>query len=172
MEFKKMRRKGAEMVMRYVSNRIQGMNKTASARHAGYKQPNKITMQIEKSNNFKEITAQILANNSHNAILAIDAIRDDMKTKAFLELPVKDKVYILLSLSNIQKALSPDLRIKETIDDKGKVTRTMWNTASPMETVDAKALQNKDINPVSRNGYCATLESPLDTTDTTPVNGT
>lgn len=135
--------KGRDMITRYISNRVMGMNKTASARNAGYKQPNSVVTTIEKSNNFREITSEILASNSVNAIKVIKAINDDINAPEFRKISIQDKVDMLSKLANIQKALSPDLRIKETIDDKGKVTRTMWNTASPMQSQNILAQQEQ-----------------------------
>lgn len=153
------------------------MNKTASARNAGYKQPNSVVTTIEKSNNFREITSQILANNSSNAILVIESIRSSLKSKEFAELPIQTKVRILVDIANVQKSLSPDLRIKETIDDKGKVTRTMWNTASPMQAqgiTDAiKPIHHKDEMTDNANVaeyilYDTEGTQDTDTSSTTP----
>ena len=73
--------KGRDMIVRYISNRVQGMNKTESARQAGYKMPNSRVTNIEKTNNFREITSQILADNSVNAILVINEIRRRIDTE-------------------------------------------------------------------------------------------
>lgn len=168
-------KKGRDMVIRYVNNRVLGMNKTASARNAGYKQPNSQVTNIEKSNNFREITSQILANNSSNAILVIESINSSLKSKEFAQLPIQTKVKILVDIANVQKNLSPDLRIKETIDDKGKVTRTMWNTASPMQaqalTSHEKPLETKDNSNVAE--YILYDTEPTQDSDTsTPTPAT
>lgn len=142
--------KGRDMVTRYIANRVQGMNKTASARNAGYKMPNSQVNSIEKTNNFREITSKILADNSVNAILLINEIRRRIDTEELSKYPLKEMIKMLLEITNIQKNLSPDLRIKETIDDKGKITRTMWNTASPMQSQSivsgAQAITSKELD--------------------------
>ncbi len=164
--------KGRDMITRYINNRVLGLNKTESARKAGYKQPNSVVTTIEKSNNFREITSQILANNSLNAIMVIESINNSIKSKEFAELPVQMKVKILVDIANIQKALSPDLRIKETIDDKGKVTRTMWNTASPMQaqaiTNAQKPLENKEKSNDAKCILCD-IETPHEHDTSTPT---
>lgn len=162
------------MVIRYVNNRVLGLNKTASARNAGYKFPNSRVSNIEKTNNFREITSQILADNSSNAILVIESINSSLKSKEFTELPIQTKVKILVDIANVQKSLSPDLRIKETIDDKGKVTRTMWNTASPMQaqaiTSEQKPLQTKDETNVAEYIlYDTDTPQDIDTVNPTPT---
>lgn len=167
-------KKGREMVIRYVNNRVLGLNKTASARNAGYKFPNSRVSNIEKTNNFREITSQILADNSSNAILVIESINSSLKSKEFTELPIQTKVKILVDIANVQKSLSPDLRIKETIDDKGKVTRTMWNTASPMQaqaiTSEQKPLQTKDETNVAEYIlYDTDTPQDIDTVNPTPT---
>jgi hypothetical protein len=140
--------KGRDKVIRYVSNRVLGMNKTASARDAGYKQPNSQVSNLEKSNNFREITSQILADNSGNVILMLESIRNSLKNGELEKYPLNERIKMMTDLTNIQKNLSPDLRIKETIDDKGKVTRTMWNTASPMQAQQI----NDAIKPIQHKG--------------------
>lgn len=167
--------KGRDMVTRYISNRVQGMNKTASARNAGYKMPNSQVNSIEKTNNFREITSQILADNSVNAILLINEIRRRIDTEELSKYPLNEMIKMLLEITNIQKNLSPDLRIKETIDDKGKITRTMWNTASPMQAQAitsgaSENIDNKGDSNVAQYTF-SDVQKPLenkDTQDTTP----
>lgn len=160
------------MVMRYVTARVHGLDKTKSARMAGYKQPNSQVTNIEKSNNFREITSKILGDNSINALDVIRAIHDGINSKEFVEMPLHLKVKMLLDITTIQKNLSPDLRIKETIDDKGKITRTMWNTASPMQAqaITSKELDNKGDSSVAQYTF-SDVQKPLenkDSADTTP----
>lgn len=168
MDNPKRSRKGRDMCMKYVTARVIGMNKTASARYAGYKRPNSIVTNLEKTNNFREITSKILGDNSANALDVIRAINEGLKSKEFKEMPLHLKVKMALDITNIQKNLSPDLRIKETIDDKGKVTRTMWNTASPMQSQNI--LDNKGDKHVAQSTFDDT-ENPLiniDPEHTTP----
>jgi hypothetical protein len=143
------------------------MNKTASARNAGYKMPNSQVNSIEKTNNFREITSQILADNSVNAILLINEIRRRIDTKELEKYPLNEMIKMLLEITNIQKNLSPDLRIKETIDDKGKITRTMWNTASPMraQVITSKELDNKGDSSVAQYTF-SDVQNPLENKDT------
>ena len=141
--------------------------------------PNSQVNSIEKTNNFREITSQILADNSVNAILLINEIRRRIDTKELEKYPLNDMIKMLLEITNIQKNLSPDLRIKETIDDKGKITRTMWNTASPMQSqsivsgaqaITSKELDNKGDSNVAQYTF-SDVQKPLenkDSADTTP----
>lgn len=173
--------KGRDMVMRYITARVHGFDKTKSARLAGYKQPNSRVTNIEKTNNFREITSKILGDNSINALDIIRAIREGLDSQEFKEMPLHLKVKMALDITNIQKNLSPDLRIKETIDDKGKITRTMWNTASPMQSqsivsgaqaITSKELDNKgdsqgDTHSVNVAQYTfSDVQKPLENKDT------
>lgn len=150
--------KGRDKVIRYIANRVLGMNKTASARNAGYKFPNSRVTNIEKTNNFREITSQILADNSSNVVFMINQVRESLERGEFSEYPLNERIKMITDLTNIQKNLSPDLRIKETIDDKGKVTRTMWNTASPMQSQNI--LNNQAQSNVAQSTFDDT-ENPL-----------
>lgn len=152
------------------------MNKTESARNAGYKFPNSRVTNIEKTNNFREITSQILADNSSNVVFMIAQVREALERGEFAKYPLNERIKMITDLTNIQKNLSPDLRIKETIDDKGKITRTMWNTASPMQaqalTSEQKPLETKEETNVAQYAFSDT-ESTLinnDIADTTPTD--
>lgn len=158
--------KGREKIMRYITARVQGFDKTKSARLAGYKRPNSRVTNIERTNNFREITSKILGDNSVNALDIIRAIQRDIQSDEFDKMPLHLKVKMLLDITTIQKNLSPDLRIKETIDEKGKVTRTMWNTASPMQVqaITQKPLEYKEEKNVAQSTFGDT-EKPLENID-------
>jgi len=139
---------------RYLQNRINGMNKKESAKAANYAPSvqNKPT-EIENTANFQRLQNQLLGKNTQLMVQLMTDVQDsadDIERQ-------KGKSLILHRLAQIQKILTPTVRVKERIDNKGEKRRTIW-----MEGLQ----QSNNLTQESNN----VVETDAKTTESTTNN--
>lgn len=114
--------KGLVKTAKFIQNRLKGMNKKESLKEAGYalNVQNK-AFQVEKTQNYAILTEQILNKNTQllMKLLKETGEADDVEIQ-------NKKSLITLRMAQIQKILTPSVRVRENVDTKGNKKRTIW----------------------------------------------
>lgn len=133
----KLNAKGLENMARYVANRAKGQSKGKSAINAGYS-PNTTPQLIEKRKNYAIIVDKILNETSTLMYKMISSVHGDFDAGKLDAIDPERKVRMLKDLSQLEKNITPQVTIKETMDENGVQKRTMWATMSATTNQEAK----------------------------------
>lgn len=123
----KISRKAYRKSLKYIRNRMNGLNKTESARLVGYGSNTSIA---EKTNAYKVALKDILEKNTNKINTIGDLIERDIEDGLLDKVNVKDKVDIQLKMAQIHKILTPQVTIKEEMMKDGSTKRTTWGQGS------------------------------------------
>lgn len=116
-------------VEKYIDKRLEGHTKGESVSLAGYS-PRTNPANVENTKAYAYAINKILSTNRDSIDRVGDMLADDIDNGKIDSYTPKDKAFLMKTLADIHKILTPQVTIKDEQLKDGTIKRTVWGQGS------------------------------------------